>query len=74
MYDYNYFKTMDRIMVEILIDTALVIFQTIAAIAWYLVLQLIRLYYYIADLIEEEKKSQHEETIRFQNLKRNGHI
>ena len=74
MFDKDYYEAMDRVMVDTLKGTALTVVHTIIAIVYYLLMQPIRLYDAIRDYIETERTSQREETIRFQNLKRNGHI
>ena len=72
MYNHDYYATLDQAMVKQLKYTALNILRTLVAIALYLFLQPIRLY--IEDCFRMERECDREETIRFENLKRTGHI
>lgn len=74
MYNHDYYATLDQAMVKQLKYTALNILRTLIAIALYLFLQPVRLYEYIEDCFRMERDSQKETEIRFENLKRNGHI
>jgi hypothetical protein len=74
MYNHDYYATLDQAMVKQLKYTALNILRTLVAIALYLFLQPIRLYEYIEDCFRMERECDREETIRFENLKRTGHI
>lgn len=74
MYNHDYYATLDQAMVKQLKYTALNILRTLIAIALYLFLQPVRLYEYIEDCFRMERDGQKETEIRFENLKRNGHI
>lgn len=74
MYNHDYYATLDQAMVKQLKYTALNILRTLIAIALYLFLQPVRLYEYVEDCFRMERDSQKETEIRFDNLKRNGHI
>ncbi len=74
MYNHDYYATLDQAMVKQLKYTALNILRTLVAIALYLFLQPVRLYEYIEDCFRMEHECDREETIRFENLKRTGHI
>jgi hypothetical protein len=74
MYNHDYYATLDQAMVKQLKYTALNILRTLVAIALYLFLQPVRLYEYIEDCFRMERECDREETIRFENLKRTGHI
>lgn len=74
MFDKSYYEALDRAMVEALKGTAKAVILTMIGVVCYLLMQPIRLYDSICDCIATEKQSQREEAIRFQNLKRHGHI
>lgn len=74
MYDHDFYEQMDSQMVGILVDLLIYILSVLYAVVWYLLIQPIRLVEYIRYCIQMERECDREETIRFENLKQNGHI
>lgn len=74
MYDRDFYMALDDLMMYVLKRFVDAFGGTLIFIVLYLLIQPLRLYYYIQDRIETEKQIQREERIRFRNLKRNGHI
>lgn len=74
MYDRDFFMAVDDLMLYLLKQLVEAFGGTLIFIVLYLLLQPIRLYYYIQECIATERQIQREERIRFRNLKRNGHI
>ena len=74
MYDHDYYAKMDELMKNTLVDCIKRDLLVLRALAWYLMMQPIRLCDYIRERIQIEREVRRETEIRFQNLKRNGHI
>lgn len=74
MYDHDFYEQIDSQMVGILMDLLIYILSALYAVVWYLLIQPIRLVEYIRYCIQMERECDREETIRFKNLKRTGHI
>lgn len=74
MYDYNFYEQMDSLMVNLLVDLAINMVRVLYATVRYVLMQPIRLVEYIWYCIQIERECDREETIRFENLKRTGHI
>ena len=74
MYDFEFYADTDQKMMHALKHIARTNFMGMKILVNYLLLQLYRLYEYIADRIKTEEQSQSEMMIRFKRLERNGHI
>lgn len=74
MYDYDFYEQMDSLMVNLLVDLAINTYRTVAYSTRTMLMQPIRLVEYIWYCIRIERECDREETIRFENLKRTGHI
>ena len=74
MYDYDFYEQMDSLMVNLLLELVINMVCVLYAAVRYLLMQPIRLVEYIWYCIQIECECDREETIRFENLKRTGHI
>lgn len=74
MYDFEFYADTDQKMMHVLKHVTRTNFMGMKILVNYLLLQLYRLYEYIADRIKTEEQSQSEMMIRFKRLERNGHI
>ena len=74
MYNHEYYACMDAFMVYLWKDFGKKLLRVLDGTLRYLLISPIRLYEYIYDCIQTERETQHDEMIRFRNLKRNGHI
>lgn len=74
MYDHDFYEQMDSQMVTLLMDLLIYMISALYAAVWYVLIQPIRLVEYIRYCIQMERECNREETIRFENLKRTGHI
>lgn len=74
MYDHDFYEQMDSLMVNLLLELAINMISVLYAAVRYILMQPIRLVEYIGYCIQMERVCDREETIRFENLKRTGHI
>lgn len=74
MYDHDYYAKMDKLMKYTLVDCIRRDLMVLRALAWYLMVQPIRLCEYIEERVRIEREVRRETEIRFQNMKQNGHI
>ena len=74
MYDHEFYSRMDSLMIHLLGELALNVLYVLYAAVRYALLQPIRLVEYIWYCIQDERECERAETIRFENLKQNGHI
>ena len=70
----QFYEQMDSLMVNLLVDLAINMVRVLYATVRYVLMQPIRLVEYIWYCIQIERECDREETIRFENLKRTGHI
>ena len=74
MYDHDFYEQMDDLMVTLLSNLAITFVYALLYAVLYVLVQPIRLVEYIWYCIRIERECDREETIRFENLKRTGHI
>lgn len=74
MYDRSYYAQVDDAMMKLWKDFGRRLLRVLDGTIRYALTLPIRLYEYIYDTISGEFESQRGSRIRFQNLKRNGHI
>lgn len=74
MYDRNYYTKVDAAMMRLWKDFGRRLLHVLDGTMRYVLTLPIRLYEYIYDTISGEFESQRGSRIRFQNLKRDGHI
>ena len=74
MYYYDYYAAMDRKMMQTLKDVAWMMGLGALALMCYIILQPLRLFEFIFGTVKTGHNAQTEQSIRFENLKRYGHI
>ena len=74
MYDHDFYEQMDSLMVNLLVEVANNMLCVLYATVRNVLMQPIRLVEYIWYCIQIERECDRDETIRFENLKRTGHI
>lgn len=74
MYNRNYYAQVDDVMMKLWKDFGRRLLRVLDGTMRYVLTLPIRLYEYIYDTISGELESQRGSRIRFQNLKRDGHI
>lgn len=74
MYDHDFYARMDNLMIHLLEELALNFLYALYATVRYALIQPVRLVEYIWCYIQDERECERAETIRFENLKQNGHI
>lgn len=74
MYDPNYYAKLDKAMMRLLKGVVRSIGYGFTGLYHYLKVQPARLYEYICYRVRLEQEVRREAEIRFQNLKRTGHI
>ena len=74
MYNYKFYEEMDDLMVTLLSNMAITFVCALLYAVLYVLVQPVRLVKYIWYHIQLERACSRAETIRFENLKRNGHI
>lgn len=74
MYNYKFYEEMDDLMVTLLSNLAITFVYALLYAVLYVLVQPIRLVKYIWYRIQLERACNRAEAIRFENLKRTGHI
>lgn len=74
MYDHDYYAAMDHKMIQTLKDVAWMMGLGALALMCYIILQPLRLFEFICGTVKTGHNAQTEQSIRFENLKRYGHI
>lgn len=74
MYDHEFYAKVDGLVMAVWKDFGRKVLGVLGITVYYAILMPIRLYEYIRDCMETERKSQREEANRFRALKENGHI
>ena len=74
MYDHDYYAAMDQKIIQTLKDVAWMMGLGALALMCYIILQPLRLFEFICGTVKTGHNAQTEQSIRFDNLKRYGHI
>ena len=74
MYNSDYYAHVDAAMTNLWKDFGRKLLQVLDGTMRYLLILPIRFFEYGKDCIQTELSSQHDNAIRFRNLKQNGHI